>query len=78
MQSPALPLPHDETNMPELRRHDLREVNPVRGPHTTVLATAVIVSLDTGPALRRKALMFRGKIRPGGAFRRPHRGPRWS
>lgn len=33
--------------MPELRSHDLREVNPERGPRTTRPAMAVIVSFGT-------------------------------
>jgi hypothetical protein len=45
MQSPTLPLLRNETNIPELHRHDLREGNPGRGPTTTQPATAMIVSL---------------------------------
>src|SRR6516165_12077045 len=45
MQSPALPLLRNETNIPELHRHDLREGNPGHGPATTQPATAVMVSL---------------------------------
>src|SRR5215472_3700273 len=61
MQSPTLPLLRNETNTPELHGHDLREVNPVRGPPTTPAARAVVVSLDIMSALRRKALMSRGQ-----------------